>query len=70
MSATLVPLCNDGCRGGEFHFWDSPDDITADMDLLFERDRLYLHNAAGRFGAVPMTLTGGHGQGGRSWGAV
>ena len=28
------------------------------MDLLFEHDRLYLHNASGFFGAVPMTITG------------
>lgn len=48
------------CRDASFHFWDATDDITgASLDLLFERDRLYLHNAAGSFGAVPMTLTGG-----------
>jgi hypothetical protein len=52
------------CRGADFHFWDATDDITdADLDLLFERDRLYLHNARGSFGAVPMTLTGGAGLG-------
>lgn len=46
-------------RGANFHFWDATDDIMdADLDLLFEGDRLYLHKAKGRFGAVPMTLTG------------
>ena len=46
-------------RGANFHFWDATDDILdADLDLLFEKDRLYLHKAKGKFGAVPMTLTG------------
>jgi len=46
-------------RGANFHFWDATDDIIdADLDLLFEGDRLYLHKAEGKFGAVPMTLTG------------
>jgi hypothetical protein len=46
-------------RGISLHFWDAPDDIhAADMDLLFEGDRVYLHGAKGRFGAVPLTLTG------------
>lgn len=54
---TLMLLCS--CRGADFHFWDATDDITgADLDLFFERDRLYLHNARGSFGAVPMTLSG------------
>jgi hypothetical protein len=47
------------CRDASFHFWDATDDINgASLDLLFERDRLYLHNARGSFGAVPMNLTG------------
>jgi hypothetical protein len=47
------------CRGADFHFWDATDDILgADLDLLFEGDRLYLHNASGSFGSVPLTLTG------------
>ena len=51
--------CTAACRDADFHFWDATDDITgANLDLLFERDRLYLHNASGSFGAVPMTLTG------------
>jgi hypothetical protein len=46
-------------KDAQFHFWDATDDIfDADLDLVFERDRLYLHRAKGRFGAVPMTLTG------------
>ena len=46
-------------RGANFHFWDATDDIMdADLDLLFEGDRLYLHRAKGRFGDVKMTLTG------------
>src|SRR5689334_14264813 len=46
-------------RAGDFHFWDAPDDITgASMDLVFERDRLYLHQAKGYFGAVPLNVSG------------
>ena len=46
-------------RGADFHFWDATDDIRgADMGLVFERDRLYLHNTTGNFGAVPMSVTG------------
>ena len=42
-----------------FHFWDATDDFSAtDMDLLFEGHRLYLLDARGRFGAVPMSMTG------------
>ena len=53
----LLPLLPP--RGASFHFWDATDDITdACLDLLFETDRLYFHNATGRFGAVPMSLTG------------
>lgn len=34
------------CKGAALHFWDAPDDILgADMDLVFERDRMYLHGA-------------------------
>lgn len=47
------------CSGLGFHFWDATDDFSnADMDLLFEGHQLYLHNARGMFGAVPMTITG------------
>eukprot|EP00873_Tetraselmis_striata_P029672 jgi/Tetstr1/449936/TSEL_036990.t1 len=47
------------CKNLEFHFWDSPDSLSgASMDLLFEGDRMYLHNASGYFGGVPLTLTG------------
>lgn len=47
------------CRDGEFHFWDAVDDFSeANMDLLFEGARMYLHNASGRFGAVPLSMTG------------
>jgi hypothetical protein len=43
----------------DLHFWDSPDDILgADMDLLFERDRVYLHKATGSFGAIPLSVSG------------
>ena len=46
-------------RGGELHIWDATDDIReASLDLLFEGDRVYLHNATGKFGAVPMRLAG------------
>jgi hypothetical protein len=30
------------------------------MDLLFERDRVYLHKANGSFGAIPLSVSGGH----------
>ncbi|GAX75992.1 hypothetical protein CEUSTIGMA_g3435.t1 [Chlamydomonas eustigma] len=47
------------CRGASFHFWDAPDEISgADMDLVFEGDRMYLHGAQGHFGAVPLRVTG------------
>ncbi|GIM02660.1 hypothetical protein Vretimale_7447, partial [Volvox reticuliferus] len=47
------------CRGASLHFWDAPDDISgASMDLVLERDRMYLLGAVGRFGAVPITVTG------------
>jgi hypothetical protein len=43
----------------DLHFWDSPDDIQgASMDLLFERDRVYLHKATGSFGAIPLSVSG------------
>ena len=31
---------------------------SANMDLLFEGDRMYVHDASGKFGAVPLTMTG------------
>jgi hypothetical protein len=47
------------CRGMAFHIWDATDDFSGtDMDLLFEGHRLYLHDASGNFGAVPMKITG------------
>ena len=47
------------CAGGAFHFFDAPDDFSGTrLDLLFEGDRLYLHGAQGRFGAVPITVNG------------
>eukprot|EP00775_Hariotina_reticulata_P008364 gene8364-8548_t len=47
------------CRGVDLHFWDAPDDIlAADMDLLFERDRVYLHKATGAFGSIPLSVSG------------
>ena len=42
-----------------FHFFDAPDDFSrTKLDLMFEGDRLYLHNTQGYFGAVPMSFTG------------
>lgn len=47
------------CRNVAFHFWDATDDFSkTNLDLLFEGHRLYLHGANGKFGAVPMSLTG------------
>ncbi|KAF8055821.1 TIC236 [Scenedesmus sp. PABB004] len=46
-------------RGVDLHFWDAPDDILgADMELLFERDHVYLHNAVGAYGAIPLRVSG------------
>ena len=46
-------------RNSHFHFWDATDDIfDADLDLVFDCDKLFIHRAKGRFGAVPMTLSG------------
>ena len=28
------------------------------MTLVFEEQRMYMHNASGMFGSVPLTLTG------------
>lgn len=48
----------------DLHFWDSPDDLLgAHMDLLFERDRVYLHKAHGHYGAVPLSVSGVLGEG-------
>lgn len=50
---------NVACRGLDFHFWDAVDDLSCtDMDLVFDRQRLYMHNASGMFGSVPLTLSG------------
>ena len=46
-------------QNGGFHFWDAVDDFMGvEVDLVFDRDRLYLHNAMGNFGAVPLALSG------------
>ena len=46
-------------KDAAFHFWDAVDDFSrTNMDLIFEHDRLYLHDASGHFGAVPMSITG------------
>ena len=47
------------CQDTAFHFWDAVDDFSqAGLELLFEGQRLYLHNSRGRFGAIPLTVTG------------
>jgi hypothetical protein len=46
-------------KNASFHFWDAVDDFSrTNMDLIFEQDRLYLHDTSGHFGAVPMSITG------------
>lgn len=41
------------------HFWDSPDDIhSTAMELVFDKDRMYLHGATGFYGAAPLAVTG------------
>ena len=47
-------------RSLNFHFYDAPDDFAdTDMDLVFEGHRMYIHGAAGHYGAVPLTCTVG-----------
>lgn len=47
------------CRGLDFHFWDAVDDLSrTHIDLVFDHQRLYMHNASGLFGSVPLTLSG------------
>ncbi|KAL0030394.1 hypothetical protein WJX79_000988 [Trebouxia sp. C0005] len=47
------------CRGLDFHFWDAVDDLSkTNIDLVFDDQRLYMHNAIGMFGSVPLTLSG------------
>jgi hypothetical protein len=29
------------------------------MDLVFDNDRLYLHNATAHYGAIPLCVSGG-----------
>ena len=46
-------------RQGSFHIWDATDDFSGvALDLLFDGTRLHLHNAAGSFGAVPLSIHG------------
>ena len=55
------PAIRGRVRGSDlaFHFFDAPDDFSRTrLDLLFEGDRMYFHNAQGFFGAVPITLNG------------
>ena len=55
------PVIRGRIRGHDlgFHFFDAPDDFSRTrLDLMFEGDRLYLHNTQGHFGAVPMSFTG------------
>lgn len=43
----------------DLHFWDATDELLGcQMDLLFERDRVYFHKAHGHFGAVPLNVSG------------
>lgn len=50
------------CKGMDFHFWDAVDDLSrVDMTLVFEDQRMYMHNASGMFGSVPLTLSGKQG---------
>ena len=47
------------CRGLDFHFWDAVDDLSkTNIDLVFDDQRLYMHNAVGMFGSIPLTLSG------------
>ena len=47
------------CSSLHFHFHDAPDDLfDTQMDLLFEDERMYLHNAHGYYGAIPIQASG------------
>lgn len=49
------------CNGIDFHFWDAVDDLSnVDMTLVFDDQRMYMHNASGMFGSIPLTLSGEH----------
>jgi hypothetical protein len=42
-----------------FHFFDATDDFAdTDLDLVFEKRRMYIHNGRGHYGHVPLTVTG------------
>ena len=48
------------CSEVDFHFWDAVDDLSrVNMTLVFDEQRMYMHNASGMFGSIPLTLTGG-----------
>lgn len=47
------------CSNGHMHFWDATDDLTeVKMTMLFEGKRMYLHDAKGFYGAIPIQVTG------------
>jgi hypothetical protein len=44
---------------GEFHIWNAPDDFEGvNVDLVFEGSKIFLHNCTGKYGAIPLALTG------------
>jgi len=55
------PLLSGRFRGAglRFHFVDAPDDFAGvDAEFLFDGRKLYLHDARGFYGAIPLSCTG------------
>lgn len=42
-----------------FHLYDATDDFAdTELDLVFQKRRMYIHNGRGHYGHVPITVTG------------
>ena len=60
-SWTMYPYLSGriNCTDCGFHIWDAPDDFhDVNMDMIFENDRMYFHNATGYYGAIPINAVG------------
>jgi len=57
----LFPEFSGELRGKHlrFHFYDATDDFAdTELDLVFQKRRMYIHNGRGHYGHVPITVTG------------
>lgn len=60
-STWLFPEFSGELRGKHlrFHFYDATDDFAdTELDLVFQKRRMYIHNGRGHYGHVPITVTG------------